>query len=200
MFQEGSNQLFRLLIMAVAMVALAIAYVAQVTTTGTRENVGNQSVALVPSASVSASAYDSVIAGAGGTTNGPFQLTTSAVVETAEVSSTTSQRETVSNEVGATINNHNSIQNLPYNRRGALMFYLPMAGNATATDPPSRESIVKGFPNTSPNVANPNNLTRNWSHAYEGKYELLPVAHSGRCRRRAGPCWLRPANKHWNPR
>jgi hypothetical protein len=160
-FQEGSNQL-RLLIVAVAIAALVIADVAQETTTGTRENVGNQPVVLVANTSV---VYESVIAGADGTTNAPFQLTASAAFETVEVSATTPQRETASNEVGATINNHSSIQNLPYNRRGALMFYLPMAGNATATDPPGRDGIVKGFPNTSLNAASPNNLTRNRSHA-----------------------------------
>jgi hypothetical protein len=107
-FQEGANQLFRLLSMAVAIVALAAADVAQVTATGTHENVGNQSVVLAPNACV----YDSVIAGAGGTTNVPFQLTTGAAAETVEVSATTAQRETASNEVGATINNRNSIQSL----------------------------------------------------------------------------------------
>jgi hypothetical protein len=159
-FQEGSNRL-RPFVVAVAIAALVIADVAQVTATRIHENVGNQPVALVPNAYV----YDSVIAGAGGTTNMPFQLTTSAAVETVEVSATTAQRETASNEVGATINNHSSIQILPYNRRGALMFYLPMAGAAIATDPPGRDGIVKGFSNTSLNAASPNNFTRNWSHA-----------------------------------
>ena len=160
MFQEGSNQL-RLLIVAVAIAALAIAEVAQVTTTGIHENAGNQPVGLVPNASV----YDSVVARAGGTTNLPFPLTTSAAVESVEVLATTLQRETASKEIGATIDNHNSIENPPYSRRGAPMFYLPMAGNAAAADPPSRDGIVKGFPNTSLNAASPNNLTRNWSHA-----------------------------------
>jgi hypothetical protein len=129
-FQEGSNQLFRLLTMAVAIVALAIADVAQVTTTGTHENVGNQSVALVPNACV----YDSVIAGAGGTTNLPFQLTTSAAVETVEVSATTAQHETAWNKVGATINNHNRIQNLSYNSTGALIV-LPGDGGQRHRSP-----------------------------------------------------------------
>ena len=118
MFQEGSNQSFLLLIIVVAIAALAIIDVAQLTTARTHEGVRNHSVALLPNASV----YERVIASTGETTNVTFQLTTRAAAEAAEVS-------------------------------------------ASAAYPPSCNSIVKGFPNTSLNAASPNNFTRNWSHA-----------------------------------
>src|SRR5215813_9040240 len=91
----------------------------------------------------------SVIVESGKITDVRVDLEVGTASETVQVSASTEQLNTTTNEVGATINNK-LIQNLPFNGRDGLGFAGLVAGNMQSSN--QRNSTFNGLPNASLNI------------------------------------------------
>ena len=91
----------------------------------------------------------SVIVESGKITDVRVDLEVGTASETVQVSASTEQLNTTTNEVGATINNK-LIQNLPFNGRDGLGFAGLVAGNMQSSS--QRNSTYNGLPNASLNI------------------------------------------------
>ncbi len=119
--------------------------------------------------------YDKVTVDSGRITDVSVQLAVGAATETVQVTASSAQLETTSNEVGTTITT-NFIQNLPYNGREALSFALLMAGNANANDSSGRNSTFNGLPNASMNITvdGMNNNSQRFKSGGTSFFEFAP--------------------------